>query len=64
MKEKTLKRVNIREFSRRMYAYINDLPIEVYNRRTGTVVFIVIPAQKGGDISGTKDPVQSKRHSS
>lgn len=60
MKEKKLKRINIREFSRRMYAYINDLPVEVYNKRIGEVVFIVMPVKKGGDIDGTKDTIQSK----
>lgn len=64
MKEKKIKRVNIREFSRKMYAYINDLPIEVYNKRIGEVVFIVVPVMKGGDTDGSKNPVQSKRHSS
>lgn len=47
-----------------MYAYIDDLPIEVYNHRTSTIVFIVMPVQKVGDLNGTKDPIQPKRQRS
>lgn len=42
-----VRRVNVRAFSRRMYDYIDDLPIAVVNARNGKVMFIVTPYKEG-----------------
>lgn len=38
---------SIRKFSRNVYSYLKDLPVLVYNKRTGKVVFVVISPEKG-----------------
>lgn len=30
-----------------MYSYLNKLPLAVYNKRTGELMFVVISAKKG-----------------
>jgi len=54
--ERKIKKVSIREFSRRMYHYINKLPVIVENMRTGEDLFFVTKI-KGGDFNElrTKD---------
>ena len=44
---KQIKKINIRKFSREMYSYLNKLPLAVYNKRTGELMFVVISAKKG-----------------
>ena len=58
-----MKEINIREFSRNMYSYLDDLPVAVYNSRTKTVVFLVISPEKGGEYNDirTKNSIQPKR---
>lgn len=51
-----MKRVNIRLFSRKLYFFIKELPIIVYNKKTGIDLFTVI---KGGGRNGNS--IQSKR---
>jgi len=36
-----MKKISIREFNRRMYHYINKLPVIVQNLKTGEDLFIV-----------------------
>ena len=45
--KKKIKKIYIRKFSRRIYSYIGDLPIAVYNKRTGETMFLVIPVKDG-----------------
>ena len=45
-KNPQIKKVSIRKFSRRIYSYIKELPIAVYNKRTGEVMFLVIPKEE------------------
>ena len=47
--KKQIKKINIRKFSRRIYSHIKELPIAVYNKRTGKVMFLVIPIEDGGN---------------
>jgi len=60
---KKVKKVNIRKFSRRMYSYLDELPLAVYNKRTGKIMFYIISKEKGGkyfDLQ-TKNSIQSDR---
>ena len=41
-----MEKINIRKFSRGVYTYIKDLPILVYNKKTGKVMFLVVPAEE------------------
>lgn len=57
------KKINIREFSRNIYSHIKDLPVVVYNKKSGETVFIVISKEEGGvkyELS-TEDIIQSNR---
>ena len=42
-------RVSIREFNRRMYFYLKNLPIIVFNKRTGEDLFIIFELKGGAD---------------
>ena len=42
-----IKKINIRKFSRRMYSYLDELPLAVYNKRTGKIMFYIISKEKG-----------------
>ena len=33
-----------------MYSYLDKLPVVVYNKRTGKIMFVVISAKKGKEI--------------
>ena len=63
LRMKKIKTINIRKFSRKMYSYLNDLPVAVYNKRTGKIMFVVISPEKGGKYidSQTKDSIQSNK---
>jgi hypothetical protein len=55
-------KINVRQFNRKMYDFIDLLPIIVYNKKTGVELFIVYPViKKGSDVN---DIVQSKQETS
>ena len=45
---KEIKRINVRKFSRNMYSCLDELPLAVYNKKTGEIKFIVISKEEGG----------------
>ena len=56
-------RVNIRAFSRSMYSHTQHLPLEVYNKKTGKTVFVVISPKEGSDVYAveTNNTIQSNK---
>lgn len=58
-----MNKTNIRQFSRKMYAFLGDLPLAVYNSKTKEIVFVVISKKKGSEIYElpTQDSLQSHR---
>lgn len=63
---KKIRRVNVRKFSREMYSFLDKLPLAVYNKVTGKVLFVVISARKGGQLYefSTEDALQSEKRKS
>lgn len=58
-----MKKVNIRRFSRNMYSYLDNLPVAVYNKRTGRILFVIISDKKGSEIYAslrTESSIQPK----
>jgi len=51
-------KINVRQFNRKMYLYLKDLPIIVYNKKTGVELFVVYPVIGGKDaiIKSKQDP--------
>lgn len=58
-----MTKVNIRSFSRRMYDYLDDLPIVVYNKYKKKPLFIVISMKEGEKLYEirTEDFIQSNK---
>jgi hypothetical protein len=62
-----MKKVNVRRFSRNMYTYLKNLPVAVYDKRTGRVKFVIISGKKGSEIYAslrTEGSVQSEARDS
>lgn len=45
-----VRKVSVREFQRDFYKHVKRLPVAVINKRTGRVVFIIVPPEKGGEL--------------
>lgn len=61
-----MKLVNVRKFSREMYSCLEELPLAVYNKRTGDIMFVVISEKKGSELFDlrTENLIQSKKRTS
>lgn len=54
-------KINVRQFNRKMYLYLKDLPIIVYNKKTGMSLFVVYPIIKeGSDVDAITKSKQRK----
>jgi len=53
-------KINVRQFNRKMYPCLKDMPFVVYNKKTGVDLFVVYPV-KGGAVDAV---IQSDRQAS